>query len=267
MGRARAFLLLAALAWPASVAAEPVAAAYAEPTDRYPHAVLGDDLEWAALTVTLADGRVLTYRIPDESVFEDIAPRLADIDGDGENEAWVIRADATDGARLEAYAVIDGALRLKYAGPPVGLGFRWLNPVGVADFDGDGGKEAAYVETPHIGGILKILKPVGDKLRIVATAYSYSTHKIGSTALDLAAMIDLDRDGAVDILLPSQTHDRLILVSMQDGKIVERWRSAPLAPIGGGLTVVQGGAGLEARYRDRAGAPAVVALPAPAALR
>ncbi|MGZ0187933.1 MAG: VCBS repeat-containing protein, partial [Alphaproteobacteria bacterium] len=83
----------------------------------------------------------LTYSIPDESVFEDISPRLADIDQDGNQEAWVIRADDIDGARLEAYAVENGALVRRYAGPAIGQGFRWLNPVGVADFDGDGAFE------------------------------------------------------------------------------------------------------------------------------
>lgn len=53
------------------------------PTDRYPHNVLGDIPGHGALDVTLASGRVLRMVLPDTRVFEDIAPRLADIDGDG----------------------------------------------------------------------------------------------------------------------------------------------------------------------------------------
>ena len=39
---------------------------------------------------------------------------------------------------------------------PIGLSHRWLNPVGAADFDGDGKMEIAVVITPHIGGTLKL---------------------------------------------------------------------------------------------------------------
>jgi hypothetical protein len=36
---------------------------------------------------------------------------------------------------------------------------RRLNPVGFGDFDGDGAMEVAYVQTPHIGGILIVMRP------------------------------------------------------------------------------------------------------------
>lgn len=259
--RCAAFFALASLFAPGlAAAADIVHAAYAEPTDRYAHGVLGDRIEWAALEVEDAEGRRAIYRIPDASVFEDIAPRLADIDGDGEREAWVVRADATDGARLEAFVVLAGKLVRRYAGPAIGTGFRWLNPVGVGDFDGDGAAEAAYVETPHIGGVLTILKPVGDKLEIVARKGAYSTHKIGSKRLDLAAIQDLDGDGSAEIVLPSQVHDRLVVVGMTDGKLVERWRSLPISRIGGGLTLTSDGGDWIADYETPAGAPARVVI-------
>jgi hypothetical protein len=237
-----------------------IKADYSEPTQPYRHGVLGDDIEWASLTVVTDEGKTLTYSIPDESVFEDISPRLADIDQDGNQEAWVIRADDIDGARLEAYAVENGALVRRYAGPAIGQGFRWLNPVGVADFDGDGAFEAAYVETPHIGGILTVLKPVGRKLDIVDRLHTYSTHSIGSTRLDLAAIADIDGDGAVDIILPNQVHDKLAVVSMRAGKLIERWRGEPIPYIGGGLTAETTDTGVEVKYTSQEGQPVTIKI-------
>jgi hypothetical protein len=59
------------------------AAAYEGPTTRYPHGVLGDTVEYTTLAVTLPDGRTLRTTWDAPVVFEDLAPRLADLDGDG----------------------------------------------------------------------------------------------------------------------------------------------------------------------------------------
>lgn len=234
-GHRFALLLLAALWAMPAAAADIVTASYVGPTDRYAHGVLGDRIEWSGLEATLADGAHVRFEIADGSVFEDIAPRLADIDGDGEREAWTIRADATDGARMEAYGVQNGELQLKYAGPAIGTGYRWLNPIGVGDLDGDGKAEAAYVETPHIGGIVTVTQPQDAQLEIVARLGGYSTHKIGSLRLDLAALIDIDGAAGLEIVLPTQPRDRIAVLDFGNGQIIERWRSEILPPIRGGL--------------------------------
>lgn len=257
---AAATALAATLALPAT-AADIAAAFYVEPTDRYAHGVLGDRIEWAALEAEDPNGVVRAYHIPDASVFEDIAPRLFDIDGDGEREAWVIRADATDGARIEAYGIVGDRLVRRFAGPAIGTGFRWLNPIGVADFDGDGVREAAYIETPHIGGIITVLKPMGDKLEIVARMGGYSTHKIGSKRLDLGAVADLDGDGAAEMILPTQLHDRLAVIGMANGKLYERWRGLSGPRVGGGLALTRDGADWVATYETPAGAPVEQRIP------
>lgn len=266
MRRAAAVLAgLLACGLVAAAAADPIVSArYAGPTDRYNHGVLGDRIEWSSLIVRTASGRQSRFDIQDASVFEDIAPRLADIDGDGLPEAWVIRSDATDGARLEAYGLADGALSPRYAGPAIGTGFRWLNPLGIGDFDGDGAPEAAYIETPHIGGILTVVRPEGDRLQIVARAQSYSTHAIGSTQLDLGAIHDIDGDGADDMIVPTQLHDRLAVLSLRDSRLVERWRSGPLKRIAGGLRIRPTQSGVEASYRTTDGGTAILSIPAQA---
>ncbi len=41
------------------------------------------------------------HRLNDDTVLEFLTPMLADINGDGLNEAWVVHADTWDGARLD----------------------------------------------------------------------------------------------------------------------------------------------------------------------
>lgn len=221
----------------------------AGPTEDYPHGVLGDAIEASALVVMTRDGQELTFRLSDGSVFEDTTPRLADIDGDGRDEVWTVRTDGTYGARLEAYGVVDGALVRRFATAPIGTGFRWLNPLGVADFDGDGQREAAYVETPHIGGVLTVVRPVGDRLEVVARRRHYSTHAMGSTRLDLGAIADVDGDGAVDVLVPVQSRQQFILLSLHEGTLRERWRSETVR-IGGGVRLEQNQSGWVIHFSD-----------------
>jgi hypothetical protein len=224
------------------------AAWYSAPTDRYPHAVLGDDIEGGALVVRTRAGRLLTTEL-DLSVFEDNTPRLADIDDDGRDEVWVVRSDMLSGARFEAYGIEDDVLVLRYSAQPIGIGFRWLNPIGVADFDGDGEKEVAYIETQHIGGIITILKPRSGQLQAVATQGGYSTHAMGSPHLDLSALADIDHDGATDIVLPTQSRRQLTLVSFTNGVLRERWRSEKLPQVAKGLRVNSTDAGWRFSYQ------------------
>ena len=190
---------------------------FAEPTEEYGHAILGDGIEAKALAIETADGALLTLRAPQGTVFEDLTPRLWDLDADGEAEAWVIRAGPREGARLEAYAIHQGEFILRFATDPIGQGYRWLNPVGVADFTGDGQREVALVQTPHIGGILTLYRPAGVYLERVMRVPGFSNHAIGSRALGLSWIGDIDGDGAADILLPGQSRRELAAFGMADG--------------------------------------------------
>ena len=49
-------------------------ASYGAPTDRYPHGVLGDDLEWGSLQVTCGGSRH-SVDLPEALVFQNFAPR------------------------------------------------------------------------------------------------------------------------------------------------------------------------------------------------
>lgn len=181
----------------------------AGPTARYDHGVLGDAIEAAALKVETGAGKVLSYELPDQSVFEDLTPRLVDLDDDGRDEILVVRSTAGSGAAVAVLGIRDQALTLIAESPAIGRAYRWLNPVGAGDFDGDGRKEIAVVQTPHTGGVLILYRREGARLVEVVRERGYSTHAIGSTVLHMAAVLDLDGDGIDDILLPDQTRSRL----------------------------------------------------------
>jgi hypothetical protein len=151
------------------------AASYADPTRRYDHGVLGDAVEWGTLEITLDDGTKRRFILPETLVFEDTAPRLADLGADGSPEIIVVESSLTAGARLTVYGP-NGRLAMT---DHIGRKNRWLAPVGAADFTGDGRLEIAMVVTPHLAGKLVILAFDGTKLLPIATTTNLTNHRIG----------------------------------------------------------------------------------------
>lgn len=181
---------------------------YGRPTGRYGHGVLGDAIEGGSLVVVTGDGRKREFVLPENQVFEDITPRIRDLDGDGANEVVTIRSSLTGGAAVAIYGLSgDGKLAERGASSENGRPNRWLNIAAIiAD---DTGKATIYgVRTPHIGGRLFSLAyadgAVSEKDDI---ATDVSDHVIGSRELGLSATIDLG-DGE-ELVLPSQDRTRL----------------------------------------------------------
>jgi hypothetical protein len=163
------------------------AARYEVPDDVYPHRIMGSLREMRVLAVTLADGRErrLDLRLGPEPthVFEDIAPRVADADGDGAPDLIVVQTDPDLGAQLAVYSLRRGALVKAAATPHIGQRFRWLAPVGVADLDGDGANELAFVDRPHIARILRVWSWGPGGLEEVASLDGVTNHRIGDEVI------------------------------------------------------------------------------------
>lgn len=147
------------------------------PTDRYGHAIMGNLPEWSRLCLSDAE-QEMCVQLPETAVFEDIAPRLHDLDGDGRKEAVVVESTTSGGAALAVYGFGPQEL-VRTATEPIGQRNRWLAPIGVADFDQNGRLDIAYVETPHLGKILKIVEWQDGRLSLIAKASGFSNHRIG----------------------------------------------------------------------------------------
>jgi len=129
-----------------------VGATLAGPTDRYPHGVLGDELEASKLDIWTDYGARRIVELPEHEVIEGISAITAQLADDGAYGFLVTVSDAQDGARLRAYDEW-GAVMGESA--PIGRGFRWLHQIGVGASGPDGEIEVIAVRTPHIGGIVE----------------------------------------------------------------------------------------------------------------
>lgn len=182
------------------------AARYEDPTTRYAHGILGDEIEYGTLVMVTAQGETRVV-LPASRVFEDTAPRLIDIDLDGVTEVLVVESAVTAGARISVY---DGTGALKAATPHIGQPNRWYAPVGVADLDGDGHSEVAFIDRPHLAKTLRVWRYVAGDFREVGSMSGLTNHRIGET--DIAGGIRECGSGP-EMILASADWTRLFAVS------------------------------------------------------
>ncbi|WP_171207727.1 MULTISPECIES: VCBS repeat-containing protein [unclassified Ruegeria] len=207
-----------------------VAARYTEPTTRYAHGVLGDNIEFGALEITVqSDARqsggtqtVLTIRLPKNRVFEDLAPRLADVDLDGTNEVVVVESHQDTGAQLAIY----NAAGEKFAATPhIGTRFRWLAPVAILDLDSNGHVEIAYIDRPHLAKTLRIWRFIDGGLTEIATLPNLTNHRIGEDFISGGVR---DCGASPELIVANANWSRLISVSYQNG-----WTQSDIGPFNG----------------------------------
>ena len=181
----------------------------AEPTARYAHGVLGDAIEAGSLVMELRAGRRTELRLDDDAVFEDIEPRIVRLDG---IERIIVVKSYLD--RGSALAVVDpDPARIIAETPPIGRPNAWLNPAGIADFDGDGAIDIALVRQPHVLGRLELWSWRDGGLAKTAELADVSNHAIGSRVLGMSATADFDGDGRPDLAVPSLDRRALRLVA------------------------------------------------------
>lgn len=211
----------------------------AQPTRRYPHGVLGDTIEATAVRVRTRDGSILSYVLPEDSVFEDLVPRVHDINRDGLDEIILVRSRQQSGASLMLLGIREGRLVPLAESEPMGSRNQWLNPVGVADVDGDGQLELLVVISPHENGTLIEYKFDGLSIVPGHRIVGVSNHVAGTRALGMSALMDANGDGIADVLLPSADRRSLRAITFGSGVPLEFSRFSLPAPAAGNFEVIQ----------------------------
>ena len=215
-----------------SVAAESIADAYyASPVNRYGHFALGPPHEYARLIVMTGSGRELMLQLAEDEVFEDLVPRRVKLAPDVPDELLTIVCHRRRGARLVLVRPGSNAWR-SVPNRQIGTPMRWLNPVDVADLDGDGRAEIATVFTPHIGGMLKVYRRSGEELIEIAALADFSNLVYGSNELALSTPMSIG--GRMQLVVPDATRRFLRIVALEGERLVEtgaaRWSRPSPAP-------------------------------------
>jgi hypothetical protein len=207
---------LAVVALTASTAcAETIlSATYSDPTDRYDHGILGDAIEWGTLEIATDTG-IRSFALAQDRVFEDVAPRLVDLDGDGAPEVIVVETLVSEGAQLAVY----NATGKIAATPHIGSTNRWLAPIGAADLDGDGKVEIAYIDRPHLAKTLRVWRYENGALVHVADLGGLTNHRIGES--DIGGGIRDCGDGP-EMITASADWSRVIATTLADGLLTTR---------------------------------------------
>lgn len=194
-----------------------VYALYAIPTEKYTHGILGDKIE-AEQLVVVVDSVFYEFKLPDEYVFEDIAPRLYDVDGDNELEFITIRSNVFQGGGIAIYKII-GEQLVEYAHvPEIGTTNRWLNIAAINDLDNDGIVELVWIETPHIGGILKVAKIKAGALNVLDEKTHYSNHAIGERNLCLSVLTEQLNKKV--FYVPNQSRDKIFGFTFENNELL-----------------------------------------------
>jgi hypothetical protein len=181
---------------------------------RYPHDVLGDDIEAT---------RVLWLER------HSLAPlRALDLDGPFVFEDRVLRPWTRSGGRtglvtmqsgpLGAQLVVVAAsprdpskLELAAAGPAIGTRNRWMSPASLMPAHG----EIWAVHTPHIGGVLHRYRAEGTALMAQRVATGLTNHRLGARDLDVSARV------GPWLLLPTQDWRRVRALDTRTGSLLD----------------------------------------------
>ena len=177
-----------------------------DPTERYPHGVLGDGVEAASVSVfdTETLETIASYTLPENYVFEQ--RRVLPFDLGDKDGLLATRSSEQTGAGVVLLEFRHGELQLRAEAQPIGTGFRWLNLFAARD-------GAAYaVRTPHIGGPFKRYTLRDSSFKVEQYDLGVTNHTLGSRNLDLGVLLPSVKPDTDHLVLPSQDLRTLKLI-------------------------------------------------------
>ncbi len=198
----------------------------ADPTDRYEHGALGDDLEGGSVKLVTLDPKPalqLEIVLPGDVVAEGIAPLWVDLSGDGVRDLILTLSSDEDGAQV---VVLNEKGEPLAGGAPVGEGQRWRHIIAVDALGPYGELELVEVLTPHLGGIVQYHRWGDHRLDLLTSLGEYGSHELGSRNLDQAAVADFDGDERKELLLPGPSARTLAAIRRTADSAEEVWSLA-----------------------------------------
>ena len=187
------------------------------PARLYGHDILGDTPEWANLTLDWGPAAAAAYtggapslvmRLED-GIFEDVAPRVIELDHDGLPEVLVVNSEPGQGARILILDVNADSVRA-IASPFIGQQNRWFAPLGAADLDGDGVVEVMWIDRPHLAKVLRVAQVNGSDIVEIAALDGLTNHRIGEA--DIAGGIR-DCGSGPEMILATGNWSQLVAVT------------------------------------------------------
>lgn len=168
-------------------------------------------------------GRDHRFDLPLDEAIETVAPRLADLDGDGADEIIVTTVRAGAGGVLTVLTHRESGLAISWQSEAASPGV-WRDAVAVADFDGDQIPEIATVTAGDEDGRLEIWRRDGNGYALAFSLKGFASHVPGTRTAGVAVATDMDGDGIADLVVPARDRRSLRVVSMAGGEIAEPYR-------------------------------------------
>ena len=153
-------------------------------TSRYDHGVLGDEIEASILRFKIKNKDCIysaSLTLDKSLVFEDLNPRLKDINNDGNLEIIVIQSHQNLGARIVVYKLNHANKLEEFVSTPfIGKRYRWLAISAIADINKDGFMDIVYIDRPHLANILRVWTYKNNDFYELASIRGLSNHRIGN---------------------------------------------------------------------------------------
>jgi hypothetical protein len=153
------------------------------------------------------------------------------MNGDGRREVQLTVSRAGEGAAL---VVMNEAGVEVGESRSIGLSNRWRHQIAFGGFATT--PVGVEVITPHIGGTVTF-RSFGDELERITAINGCTSHIIGSRELDMGVAIDIDDDGLLELVLPSQDRRSLVAIGLADGEAQVDWYAELESPMTSNVAV------------------------------